>query len=215
VKQNVLESLEKLRTDFQRVVGKPFRYFFCPFLFIDEKTELCQAHIVNSAFPDTSPSWTVQRKDVDNFFGSIFESDFINLKYNEPGIAEKALLDPDLYRRLRPKILLDGDEVEHYPANGPVPKKFAEFRIDHAKGSRKFGLKISATPMTINEHSDWKFEVFKDIRLPAIVSVLKAAHLTMFALMGYTYALGKGGFWLGQVLGSFYLKTYEHQKRRL
>ena len=207
MKPQVAELLETLRRDFANVSGSPFQHFFCPVLFVDEETELCQAHVVNSAFPETSPNWTIQRKDVDNFYGSVFESDFVNLKFNEPGIAAKALVDPDLYRRLRPKIFLDGTDIEHSVPKGPVPKKFPEFRLDYKKGTLRLGLKMEANPSTFNEHSDWQFQVFQDVRVPAIVSVLKAAHLTMFALMGYTYALGQGGLWLGQLLGTFYLRN--------
>jgi len=207
MKPQVAEQLETLRRDFANVAGSPFRHFFCPVLFVDEETELCQAHVVNSAFPETSPNWTIQRKDVDNFYGSVFESDFVNLKFNEPGIAVKALVDPDLYRRLRPKIFLDGTEIEHFAPKGPMPKKFPEFCLAHEKGTLRLGLKMTANPSTFNEHSDWQFRVFQDVRVPAIVSVLKAAHLTMFALMGYTYALGQGGLWLGQLLGTFYLRN--------
>jgi len=68
-------KLEKLRSDYHQVRGAPFSHFFCPVLFSDEDVPLCKAHIVNLVFPDSSRIWTVQRKDVDNFYGSTFEAD--------------------------------------------------------------------------------------------------------------------------------------------
>ena len=48
----------------------------------------------------------------------------------------------------------------------------------------------------------------KDLRLPALVSLLKAAHLTLFEMLGYRYALSPGGLFLGRtVLGDFFLQN--------
>jgi hypothetical protein len=69
--------LEALRTDYASVAGVPFQTFFCPVLFRDEDVELCRAHLVNQAFAGASRRWTIQRKDVDEFFGAFFESDFV------------------------------------------------------------------------------------------------------------------------------------------
>lgn len=214
MKRQTIERLDALRRDFTGVVGRPFNHFFCPILFVDEETELCKAHVVNEAFFDSSRRWTLQRKDVDNFFGSIFESAFIDLQFNDPGVAVKAMVASDLYRRLRPKVLLDGVEVQHFVTNEPVPREFAELQLEHDGASVRLGLKMSEGRLSsVNQDSDWQFEVSRDLRVQSVVSVLKAAHLTMFELLGYTYALGPGGAWLGQVLGSFYLNNRGRAKQ--
>jgi hypothetical protein len=213
MKPEVSERLDALRQDFANVAGRPFEHFFCPFLFVDEQAELCKAHIVNDAFPGSSRQWTLQRKDVDNFFGSMFESAFVNLQFNEPGIALKALFAPELYRRIRPKITLDGEEVEYFVAKGPVPKRFAELRIEREGASVTLALKMSRERLaSVKDESDWRFEVSHDLRVESVVSVLKAAHLTMFGLMGYSYALRPGGVWLGQLLGLFYAENIGRSK---
>ena len=48
--------------------------------------------------------------------------------------------------------------------------------------------------------------VKKDLRLPALVSLLKAAHLTLFEMLGYNYALSAGTSGGSDVLGKFFLK---------
>lgn len=207
MKPEIIKRLDVLQRDFTSVVGRRFSHFFCPILFVDEETELCKAHIVNKAFAAASRRWTLQRKDVDNFFGTMFEGTFVDLQFNEPGVASKALVQPDLYRRFRPKILLDGVEVEHFVATGPVPKAFAELQLELDRGSVRLGLKMPKECLAVNTDPDLQFEVSRDLRVPAVVSILKAAHLTMFELLGYTYALGPGGAWLGQVLGTFYLQN--------
>src|SRR5215213_7730420 len=92
-------KLEKLRADFAATTGEPFENFFCPILFRDERVELCRAHIINQAFRGSDPTWTIQRKDVDGFYGSLFEADFSVLqhrgKYDHP---IDVLTDPKLSR---------------------------------------------------------------------------------------------------------------------
>lgn len=207
-----VQKLEALRDDFAEVVGRPFSHFFCPVLFKDEDSPLCQAHIVNVAFPESSRRWTLQRQDVDSFYGSAFESDFVDLQHGGSGVSAEALVDPHLYKRLRPKILLDGREVEHFAAKGPVPSQFSRILFEHGGRTVRLGLKLSFDEVLSNANSNWQIEVVKDIRLAAIVSVLKAAHLTLFEMLGYRYALGLGGQFLGQLLGEFFRKNLGRPK---
>ena len=213
MKPKIIKRLNALQRDFVSVVGQRFNYFFCPILFVDEETELCEAHIVNEAFTTTSRKWTLQRKDVDNFFGTMFESAFVDLQFNKPGVVYKALLQSDLHQRLRPKILLDGVEVEHFVAKGPIPNDFAELQLEHNQDSVRLGLKMPKDRLALSTDLDIKFEVSRDLRVPAVVSLLKAAHLTMFELLGYTYSLGPGGIWLGQLLGTFYAQNKGREKK--
>lgn len=206
MRPDVSAKCDLLRRNFATLVGRPFGHFFCPILFVDEQTELCQAHVVNRAFDGASSAWTIQRKDVDNFYGSMFEARFVDLRFRQKDIAIKAFFDPDLYRRFRPRVLLDGSEVQHFIARGAIPTKFAQLTVERGSETVVLGLKLPPDSRVTAE-SDWQFEVDHDFRIPAIVSVLKAAHLTAFALMDYTYALGAGGAWLGRQLGSFYLQN--------
>lgn len=189
------------------VIGQPFSHFFCPVLFRDEDSPLCQAHIVNVAFPESSRRWTLQRQDVDNFYGSVFESDFVDLQHGRVGVAAEAFVNPALYKRLRPKILLHGREVEHFFVKGPVPKQFTQIVFESSGRTVRLALKLSPGELASKANANWQIEVCKDIRLPAIVSVLKAAHLTLFEMLGYRYALSLGGRYLGQLLGEFFLQN--------
>jgi hypothetical protein len=58
--------------------------------------------------------------------------------------------------------------------------------------------------MIVNQ-SDWNIETKKDLRIPTFVSLIKAAHLSMFSLFGYRYALTYAGRFIGEdILGKFY-----------
>jgi len=61
--------------------------------------------------------------------------------------------------------------------------------------------------------NDLQIVVEKDARLAALVSLLKAAHLTLFEMLGYEYALSAGGHFLGKtILGDFYLQNRDLAK---
>jgi hypothetical protein len=57
----------------------------------------------------------------------------------------------------------------------------------------------------------WEIEISRDVRIPMMVSVIKAAHLTLFEMLGYRYALSLAGYFVGrQILGEFYLQNYDN-----
>jgi hypothetical protein len=66
-------KLERFKSDYKHLRGTSFSHLCCPVLFNDEDVELCKAHIVNLAFPNSSRAWTVQRKDVDSFYGRMLK----------------------------------------------------------------------------------------------------------------------------------------------
>jgi hypothetical protein len=210
----VQQRLEELRSDYLEVAGKPFSHFFCPTLFRDEDVALCRAHIVNTAFPGSSRNWTVQRADVDSFYGSAFESDFVDIQYRGQPLVDHALGDPILSKKLRPRIQIAGAAVQHFVATGPVPARFTEVSVNGPSGPVRLGLKIH--PDEALHASQWQISIEKDIRLPALASMLKAAHLTMFEMLGYRYALSAGGYFLGRdILGKFFLDNRGRNKAHI
>lgn len=200
--------LDELRSDFKDVTGIVFNHFFCPFVYRDEDVPLCQAHIVNTAFPNSSRRWTIQRKDVDHFFGSVFEADFLAIRYHEGITPDQVLFSRVLSRNYHPRILRNGKPVKHFVAEGPLPPDFSEVLLERIGSQVRLGLKIHPSEFLASQDAIWEIEIAKDIRLAAMVSLLKAAHLTLFEMLGYRYALSEGGKFLGHtVLGEFFLKN--------
>ena len=197
-------KLDELRSDYEAVTGSTFSHFYCPILFQDDATKLCKAHIVNQAFAESSRAWTVQRTDIDGFYGSMFEADFVTIQdWNHT--PDEIIADPSLSQRLRPEILLGGDVVQHFVACGPVPNHFTEAL---ASGGVRLGLKIRPDDAAAAMSKGCEMKLGKDARLPALASLLKAAHLTLFDLLGYRYALSTGGRYLGRtILGEFFLQN--------
>ena len=209
--QEVQHKLKTLRSDYQEVTGKPFSHFYCPILFLDEDVDLSRAHIVNLAFPDSCRKWTIQRADVDSFYGSAFESGFVDLQYSSQHLTDEAIIDPLLSKKLRPKVYIGEMKVEHFIARLPVPPHFAEVHVNGPDGPVRLGLKIR--PDETLSTAEWQIAIEKDVRLAALVSMLKAAHLTLFEMLGYRYALSAGGHFLGHnILGEFFLGNKRRTK---
>ena len=204
-----------MRADYESVSGRPWRFFYCPILHKDEETELCAGHVINQALEDADRSWTVQRKDVDNHYGTLFEGDFLALEQKVGHQVDEILTDRKLSRQFNPKIVIDGQSVDHYRPQGAVPMQHSELYIDSSGKFEKLALKISPTEMENVPGGRIQVTVDKDVRLAALASCLKSAHLTLFHLLGYRYALSYGGCILGrEILGGFFLKTRGMERNR-
>lgn len=202
-----LRKLEGLRSDYQSVVGVPFETFYCPILFRDEHVELCRAHLVNQAFVGASRRWTIQRKDLDGFFGAFFESDFVKLQpRGRPDEDPFAILADKHRAQLRPSVYLDGEKIEHYLASGEVPAQHSKFAVDFGGQAVSLGLKLHPDKTLSAADQNWEVRIDADFRVGSCVSLLKAAHLGLFELLGYRYALSAGGHFMGfNVPGEFFL----------
>jgi len=209
-------KLDNLRSDHEELTGKLFRHFFCPILFRDEDVPLCKGHIINRVFPGSSRYWTVQRKDVDNFYGSAFESDFVDIQYRKRWAPEEVIGKRNLSRKFHPTLLRDGVSVEHYIPIGPVPQHFTEVQFGDPRYDVRLGLKMNPDDALSATTSNWEIDIQKDVRLAALVSLIKSAHLTLFEMLGYRYALSAGGHFLGwSILGEFFLKNNGLTKREI
>ena len=206
-------KLDKLRSDYTGFVGQSFNHFLCPIIFKDEDVEICKAHIINQAFPNSSRAWTVQRKDVDGFFGSIFEADFIAVLYNENPSLGDTIANKKLSRLFKPEILFDGKSVDFFLARGNIPENFTKVEFDNDGEEVDLVIKMSPEDVQSASNREWEISVSKDVRISALVSLIKSAHLSLFELLGYRYAFSVGGYYVGKnILGDFYLINRERSK---
>ena len=200
--------LAALRRDYRSATGTSFQHFFCPILRTDDEARLCRAHVINQKFDGADPAWTVQRADVDAWFGSLFEKDFLAIEQRGRPVAGEALLNRGLAQRFRPEITVDGQVVAHYPRRGRVPEAHTAVDVNIRDATVSLALRLTPSEVLASRGGEWEVRVQKDVRVQALVSVLKAAHLTMFHLLGYRYALSGGGRFLGMdVLGTLFLKS--------
>ena len=211
--KQIKNRLAGLNTDYESVFGSPSHHFFCPILYRDEKTELCQAHVINKSFRKSDRSWTIQRADVDSFYGSVFEADFLAIQEKDRHQADEVIADKDLARQLEPKFVLDGELVEHYYPKGDVPPTHSQIMLFTPEKNIPLALKRSREAMLNAKNEKWEIRIDKNLNISALVSLLKAAHLTLFHLLGYRYVQQRSGCFLGKiVLGDFFLKAREMER---
>ncbi len=128
VNRDVQRKLEALRSDFTAVSGRPFDHFFCPLLLEDNPSKICRGHLVNQAFPNTNRRWTVQRRDVESFYGTFVEAEFVELKEHSSPIA--TTIEKGLIGKLRPEITYLGRRVEYYKPTATVPPQHSEVLLN-------------------------------------------------------------------------------------
>lgn len=96
----------RLRDDYASVAGEPFKHFFCPILWVDEPTELCLGHVVPESSGESSKARVLQRADVDSFYGTVAEDDFVSVVKARQKTRGEILSDPKFFRKLRPRMLV-------------------------------------------------------------------------------------------------------------
>ena len=209
------KRLAQLNADCERIYGSPVRHFFCPILYLDDVTKLCEAHLINTAFRDSARTWTIQRADVDSFYGTLFEADFVAMQEKGRHRPDEVVADKDLSRMLKPKIVVNGEEVGYYFPKGAVPPNHSLIRLFTPIGIVELALKRSPAAMQNAETECWTIHIDKNLNLPALVSLIKAAHLTLYHLCGYRHVFSGCGFFLGRtVLGEFFLKARHLDRKR-
>ncbi len=212
--EEIRSRLQAMQDDYSAVTGSRFQHFYCPILYKDEPVELQRGHIVNRAFQGAARAWVVQRKDVDNFYGAFFEDEFTSIEAVRNWKDSNVLIDKKLQRKIKPRLLVDGKNIDFYLAKDQVPSHFTPLRID-GDHSTIIGLKMNSVEALAAAEADWEIEVARDLRLPTLVSLIKAAHLTQFHLLGYRYLFSAAGRWVGRdILGEFFQQNMDAKRER-
>lgn len=205
------------RADFESVCGRPFEHFYCPLLYRDEPVALCEGHILNRAFYSAARTTVIQREDIDGWYGSMFEAEWVLIQERGQHTLPEILSDMELRRKLKPQFWVDGRRVDYYVAgSNPVPKEHSPVIIEEVQKPLQFVMKIDPAEVNSNTDARWEVSVERDLRLSALVSLLKAAHLTLFHLFGYRYVFSPGGRLLGhEALGRFFAENVGRPKREV
>jgi hypothetical protein len=208
--------VETFRTDFARVTGEPFKHFFCPILLTDdpdESAELCEGHIVPEAFGN---SWVPQRKDVDNFYGSATEADAGSWMEKREAIFEN--WHTQSVQKLVPvRFEANGKTLEYYFPQQPIEVAGhtpAQFIGPDGKKVVDVMFKAPAHEVEALCGQDVQLVAERNF-VPAMTgSILKAAHLTMFDMLGYDYVFSPTGQYLAAILRDFFLANKAKRNKR-
>ena len=178
--QRTINRLELHRADYAATTGKIFEHFFCPILFADEPVKLMRGHVVNEAYKGSSKEWVIQRKDVDGFFGGFFEGDFELLQETAQSIAAWIISPiPSFTAQSGQRFTTASRWSSISPAWGrigsnrqPPGYQLVDFEVD----GHIVELNVKAgTEQMLATPSLWNYETKKDLRIPAYVSLIKAA----------------------------------------
>lgn len=165
--KNVKNKLPYLLKNYTEVTGKTFSTFFCPLLLIDEDVEIILAHIINKSFKDSPRSWTIQRKDIDNFYGRVFESEFLKLEFKYSNINRQDLLfDKKLNKKYSTKLIVEDEEVEYFHSN---KKRIPNCEKITFKDGRTLFIKKQGLKPNFKVYTEVRF----DLRLFALVSLIR------------------------------------------
>jgi hypothetical protein len=104
--------------------------------------------------------------------------------------------------------MLNGLSLDHYftKRNARVPPGHTAARIvgDDGHVLASFAVKEAAERLIASKDGDIAIVCERDYRPSVIAALLKAAHLTLFHLLGYRHVLGPTGFLLADILRTFY-----------
>ena len=195
--------------------GLEIKHFLCPILQVDEDVPLCKGHVIPEALGDSGIT-VLQRKDVDNFFGSAIEAAFIAVVNDGDRNPIDIFTDPSRHRQHRPTTALGDTTVGHYfptdESKIPGDHLPAFVADEHGKAVKLVALKITLDEAKkLIEETDaalaefqCSIEVDRDYIYHALGSVIKIAHLTMFRLFEYRWIDCLAGKDLAAILRKFY-----------
>lgn len=153
----------------------------------------------------TSNAWVPQRQDIDNFYGTIAEAEFASLWDLRGRDPFEVWLDESIRKRHRPRIEFDGKPLEHYfsPGAATAPGHSLIRLVDgNSNKFADFAVKIDGEALLSGKKIQLKVE--RDFRASVVASAIKIAHLTMFRMLGYKYALSPPGIYIGSILAEFF-----------
>ena len=126
---------------------------------------------------------------------------------------DEVIADKDLARQLKPEFFLDDEVVEYYHPKGAIPPRHSQVTLFTGKKHVKLALKRAPEAMLNAHNENWKSHIDKNLNLPALVSLIKAAHLTLFHLCGYRHVFSGCGYFLGRILlGDFFLEARKMER---
>lgn len=200
-------NLDKLQEDFESVRGRPFDHFYCPILHVDEDVPLTKGHVVPKSLGGRSK--VLQRKDVDNGFGSFFEAEAADaVIHGLDGNALNFVLKEDLFelkkigRRFKILAQFDGMnepvEVSHRKVDGEVSFFVSKENLTKALGEIEKPISLRGS-----------LGVELDARSSILATSLRTSHLCWFQKRGYRYVFSNEGIFVAWVLRSFFVNFIE------
>jgi len=201
-------KLSLMKEDATRVFGRPVEHFLCPILLKDElgSLGLMNGHILPQAVKKASRRTIIQRGDVDSYFGAKLETHLINL-VNAPDYTWREFCQRSQIKAVSP----DERKLEARDFAGGSNPPFAQFQIpnpgnDGGVIANVFVKENFPGPVP---KMDFEFTIMASDSL-LVGAFLKAAHLTMFYMFGYSWINSCPGDLIRRKLADFVIHEADH-----
>jgi hypothetical protein len=211
-KENMAEEVDRLRADYALLGDGPFKHFHCPILLKDEDVELCMGHVVNKAIPNCCRRTVVQRKDIDGFYGSLLERHFATALKAKRTDATSLIFDRELRRDMPWKVLVAGKEVAVYEPAKHKSASHPTVQIQDSKGG-VLNLALKLADHDLSDAGNLQVIVERSYVPEVTASLLKSAHLTMFAIFGYRQMYSPSGFMVAEILRTFFVENRAQSRK--
>lgn len=202
------EELEQWKREHVRARGTRPAVFMCPITLQEASSvdDLMNGHILNHGIISANRTQVIQVGDVDSHFGGTIEPQLINLAnleyYNQNDFLNRA--------RTIEAISTMG---KIHPAFIPSPKsrpKAIDVPLKDATGSVYKTVFVNAPPEDRASIQEGAISGTIEITGGAITgSLLKAAYLAMFRMVGYDIAYNWAGDYVRRTLASFAIKKMD------
>ena len=187
---DIEEQDERLAALSRSFRGSQRRSFLCPILLVEEQTLLCKGHVIPKGAGGGSR--VIQRRDVDSFFGTFAQADFVRgIELRGLGSFEDRV---NYLTRHKPAAsrfqfhLVGSDDVEYDNAR--------VFRIDN----QRIGIKSRHNIPDRNVQLGYSY----DLRCATLLTCLHSMHLGNFRRMGYRYAGTFGAAYTANLLADMF-----------
>ena len=193
---------QRFRENYHALTGEWSTGFICPITLKDTPSkELCAGHVLNQGLRQASRRTVLQRRDVDNYFGTTLEPDLIKyLNFRVLTAAEHVAKSRSLTITLP-----SGERTEAFFAGPEASNRFMRVDLLDSSGKRIASPFVRSAAAQPGEYRDIQIEWTLTVHQLALVGALiKSAYLSLFALVGYRYALDSIGSAVRRSLSAFF-----------
>ena len=177
------------------------REFYCPILEVNEPAELCRGHIVPKSVHGRS--WVVQRKDVDNFFGTFAEAGFGH------GVKLRSMELEDAMQYVFKHKLAGRAELF---VEDPTGARGSVRPIKRSGDGWLVGIQPEDAPVDVGAGLSMSIKL--DVRYETLLTCLHSAHLGLFEAAGYGYVASSPGRFVARLLRHVYKRFSGAHTRR-
>lgn len=214
--EELVKRAEGLRIKYNLLTSENIEGYFDPILFQEICFEdLCKGHIICDKLK-VSSAWIPVSSKFDNWFGSVIESNVVDLTRTVENTPLDCLFETS---KKNVKISINGKNVNYNHINEEnvikknIPPGNNVFIFNRPEGNKFVCMDLSEYKI-----EDCKFEFIKSVGFsdPSLIGTLiRIAHYSCFYTLGYQSLFTASGFENAQLLKNFYSEYKDCKKKNV